>query len=528
MRTFVQKLGKSLMGPLSIIVASGLLLGIVSILTNANIVGESFANAQGVQLIVGAVSALVSMMFSLLPVLFAISVATGMVKEDKEIAGFSVVICFVLFHVMINYMLGCNGITADTTSIDYLTANGHDLLEAYQINSTYDTQLGIFTLRMSIFGGILCGLWTAFIHNRFHTQKLPIAFSFFAGNRFVPIMIIVTIPFVAIVTYYIWPFFSVIIDGLGSLISQAGAFGTFIYGFTERLLIPTGLHHVLNQLIRFTPVGGTAVVDGNVVSGALSIFQAELASSNMDLDVFHQATRFLTQGTHPFMMFGLPGACFAMYKTAYLKERPKVKGMLLAAALTSFATGITEPIEFSFIFISPILWLFHACMAGLSFFIMTLLQVGVGNAGGGFVDLFIFGILQGLYTKWYFCVLLGIIYFFVYYFVFKYVIIKKDLKTPGRDVEIDSGMEDTTTVEPSELGEAILAAIGGKDNIKEIDNCISRLRLVLKDTSIVNEAALKQTGSMGIVRINENNIQIVYGPKVEEAAHALKKAVGTF
>ena len=206
------------------------------------------------------------------------------------------------------------------------------------------------------------------------------------------------------------------------------------------------------------------------------------------------------------MMFGLPGACYAMYKTAYAKEQPKVRGMLLASALTSFATGITEPIEFSFIFISPILWVFHAFMAGMSFLIMSLLQVGVGNAGGGFVDLFIFGILQGTYTKWYFCVILGIVYFFAYFFVFKYVIEKKNLKTPGRDVEDSS--DDVVQVEASELGTTILKAIGGKENIRDIDNCISRLRLILNDTSVVDEAALKTTGSLGIIRINENNIEL--------------------
>lgn len=526
MRTFIQKLGKSMMGPLSIIVAAGLLLGITTILTNASLVGEAFASAAGVQVVVGAVSALVGKVFGLLPILFAISVATGMVKEDKEIAGFAVVICFVLFHVMLNYMLGLNGITAENTAIDYLTSHGSTTLEAYQINAAYDTQLGIFTYRMGIFGGIVTGLWIAFIHNKFHTQKLPVAFSFFAGNRFVPIMIILTVPFVAIVSYFVWPFFSMLIDGLGTVISKSGPFGLFLYGFAERLLIPTGLHHVLNQLIRFTPVGGTAMIDGTVVSGALNIFQAELVAKNMDMNVFHQATRFLTQGTHPFMMFGLPGACYAMYKTAYAKEQPKVRGMLLASALTSFATGITEPIEFSFIFISPILWVFHAFMAGMSFLIMSLLQVGVGNAGGGFVDLFIFGILQGTYTKWYFCVILGIVYFFAYFFVFKYVIEKKNLKTPGRDVEDSS--DDVGQVEASELGTTILKAIGGKENIRDIDNCISRLRLILNDTSVVDEAALKKTGSLGIIRINENNIQVVYGPKVEEATHALKQAAGTY
>ena len=235
MRTFIQKLGKSMMGPLSLIVAAGLLLGLVSILTNANLVGEGFATATGVQAVVGAVSALVGKVFNILPILFAISIATGMVKEDKEYAAFAVVICFVLFHVMINYLLSMNGITADNTAIDYLTKHGSSTLEAYAINSKYDTQLGIFTYRMGIFGGIITGLWTAFIHDKFHTQKLPVAFSFFAGNRFVPIMVLVTVPFVAIVAYFVWPLFSI-------LTGTAGA----VHADPREAITGAGRHHGLS------------------------------------------------------------------------------------------------------------------------------------------------------------------------------------------------------------------------------------------------------------------------------------------
>lgn len=522
MRTHIQKLGKTLMGPLSIIVASGLLLGIVSILQNPAIVGEGLANASGIQTFIGGVQAIVSTMFGLLPILFAISVATGMAKEDKEIAGFSVVIGFILFHIVINYLLQINDITAENTSVEFLTGKGLSDVRAVEVATRYEVMLGIFTYRMGVFGGILVGLWTAFIHNRYHTKQLPVAFSFFSGNRFVPIVIILTIPFISIASYFVWPFFNTAINGLGSLIGKSGAFGSFIYGFSERLLIPTGLHHVLNQLIRFTPIGGTATVDGETVSGALSIFNAEMASPHMNLDILRQSTRFLTQGYHPFMLFGLPGACYAMYKTSYLEQRPKVKGMLFAAALTSFVTGITEPIEFAFIFISPVLWLFHAFMAGLSFLLMTLMNVAVGNAGGGMIDLTIFGILQGTYTRWYLCVIVGLVYTVVYYFVFKYVIERFDVKTPGRTAAEDDE-EDTAVVTNDALGANILNAIGGKDNVEEIDNCISRLRLILKDTSIVNKKMLGATGSMGVVMIDKNNIQVVYGPNVERAAQALKK-----
>lgn len=524
MKGFIQKFGKSMMGPLSIIVAAGLLLGLASTLQNPNVFGNALADVAVVNSFVSLVNALAGGLFSLLPVLFCMSIAQGMSKEDKEVATFASVIGFILFHVSMRFYLSLNGITAETTSIDYLMDQGMSLLEATQQNAAYDTVLGIFTYRMSIFGGIIVGLWTAIIHNKFHTTQLPTAFSFFSGKRFVPIMIVITIPFVAGVMYFIWPLFNLLIDAFGNILAQAGAFGTFIYGFLERLLIPTGLHHILNQIIRFTPIGGTAMIDGEQVSGALNIFNALLMQSNPDMDVMREATRFLTQGTHPFMVFGLPAACFAMYKTAYPQNREKVKGMLLAAGLTSFFTGITEPIEFAFFFISPLLWLFHACMAGLSFLINTLLGVCIGNAGGGLVDLVLFGVLRGPETKWVLNVIIGLIYAVIYFFVFKWAIEKFNIKTPGREDETD---EISYEEEVTELGAAIMEALGGKENIKEIDNCISRLRLVLKDTSLVNENSLKKTGSLGLIKVSDTQVQVVYGAKVEKAAAELKRAVHT-
>ena len=522
MKTFIQKLGKSLMGPLSIIVAAGLLLGLASTLLNPNVFGNALANVGFVNDFVSLINALAGGLFGLLPILFCMSVAQGMSREDKEVATFASIIGFILFHTTIRFFLGLKGVNAETTSIEYLMGQGMSALEATQKNAAYDTVMGIFTYRMSIFGGIIVGLWTAMIHNRFHETQLPTAFSFFSGKRFVPIMMVVTIPFLAIVMFFVWPLFNMVINGFGALLASAGAFGTFIYGFLERLLIPTGLHHILNQLIRFTPIGGSAMIDGQQVSGALNIFNTLLMQAEPDMDVMRQATRFLTQGTHPFMVFGLPAACYAMYKTALPKNKQKVKGILLAAGLTSLFTGITEPIEFSFFFISPLLWLFHAFMAGMSFLINTLLGVCIGNAGGGLIDLMLFGVLRGPQTKWLLNVVIGLIYAMIYFFVFKWAIVKFNIKTPGREDETDEVVD---TDEVTELGNGIMDALGGKENILEIDNCISRLRPVLKDTSIVNDALLKRTGSLGIIKINENNIQVVYGTKVEKAAAELKRAV---
>lgn len=522
MKTFIQKFGKSMMGPLSIIVAAGLLLGLASTLQNPNVLGTVLADVKVVNNFVSLVNALAGGLFGLLPILFCMSIAQGLSHEDKEVATFASIIGFVLFHVTIRFFLGLKGITAETTSVAYLMEQGMDLLKATQVNAAYDTTMGIFTYRMSIFGGIVVGLWTAMIHNKFHTTQLPVAFSFFSGKRFVPIMMVVTIPFLAIVMYFVWPIFNTVINGFGSLLAAAGAFGTFIYGFLERLLIPTGLHHILNQMIRFTPIGGTAVVDGQTVSGALNIFNATLMQANPDMDVMRQATRFLTQGTHPFMVFGLPAACYAMYVTALPQNKSKVKGMLLAAGLTSFFTGITEPIEFAFFFISPLLWLFHAFMAGTSFLLNTLLGVCIGNAGGGLVDFMLFGVLRGMETKWVVNLIIGLIYAVIYFLVFRWAIVKFNIKTPGREDETD---EIDNSVEVTELGKSIMEAVGGKDNIVEIDNCISRLRLVLKDTSVVDEKLLKKTGSLGLIKVSDTQIQVVYGAKVEKAAAELKRAV---
>lgn len=524
MKSKIQKFGKTLMGPLSIIVFSGLFLGIVSILQNPSIVGEGVVGSPFVHNIIGGVNAIVGMMFGLLPILFAISVATGLAKEDKEYAAFAVVIGFFIFHITIKYLLSLSGITPDNTSVEYLINNGYNEVKAYEITNQYDTVYGIFTYRMGIFGGVLVGLVVSIIHNKYHTQKLPVALSFFAGNRFVPIMTILLIPFVSILSYFVWPKFSMLINGIGTIISKAAIFGPFIYGFSERLLIPTGLHHILNQLIRFTPIGGTAVVDGQTVSGALSIFNAALASPEKNVEILRYSTRFLTQGTHAFMVFGLPAACYAMYKTAYTENKEKVKAMLLAAALTSFLTGITEPIEFAFIFISPALWLFHAFMSGLSFLLMTIMNVAVGNAGGGFIDLSIFGILQGTYTRWYLIVLVGIVYAFAYYYVFKYFILKNNIKTPGREDAVEDEVSEEVTLNSGNLGQDILKALGGKDNIISIDNCISRLRLELNDINLINKDLLIKTGALGIMEIDDTNVHVVYGGKVEEAALELKRA----
>jgi PTS system D-glucosamine-specific IIC component/PTS system maltose and glucose-specific IIC component len=524
-KDFWQRLGKALMTPISLIAAAGIFLGLGSVLQNPDIVGETFVNFTFIQHLIGIVRALAGGIFGNLPLLFAVSIGFGLAKEDKTTAAFSSVIGFILFHITIQYLLEAAGITPDTASIEALVQSGMTELEATQANSQYETVLGIFTLRMNVFGGILVGILVSYLHNKFHTIELPTAISFFGGKRFVPIITTVVVPLLGVLMYFVWPFFGGLIEGLGNIIAQSGLFGTFLFGALERLLIPTGLHHILNQLVRFTPIGGTAEIGGEQIVGALNIFNTSLALDNPDFAVMADATRFLAQGKIPFMVFGLPAAALAMVRVAYKENQKEVNGLMSASGLASFTTGITEPIEFSFIFVSPILYIFHSIMAGLSFMLMDAFNVVIGNVQGGVIDLFVFGIFQGMETNWYWALIVGLIYAPIYYFVFKTVIEKRNILTPGRELnEEERNIDEPASVSDDELGPTIVAALGGSDNIQSIDNCFSRLRLELKNTEIVDEEALKKTGAAGTNKIDKTNYQIVYGVKVEGIAKKVKGA----
>lgn len=527
LKGFLQRLGKSLMMPISIIAAAGIFLGIAAALQNPNIVGESFMNMEFAQNVIGFIRKLAGALFGNLPLLFAISLAIGMVDDEKPTAAFSGAIGFLVFHVTINYILGLKGITAETTAVKYLMENKSiDNIQASFINAQYETVLGIFTYRMNVFGGVISGLVVAMLHNKFYRIKLPDAINFFGGRRFVPIITTICVPIVGLVFYFIWPVIGNVIFQIGGFIEKSGAFGTFVFGFIERLLIPTGLHHILNQTVRFTAVGGTANINGEQVVGALNIFNTSLASKTpVSLDVVRMSTRFLAQGKIPVMMFGLVGAAVAMYQTANEKEKSRIKALMIAGASASFVTGITEPLEFSFIFVSPILFVFHAFMTGLSFFLMQILGVMIGNVQGGVIDLAVFGILKGMDTHWYFAVIVGIIYFFVYYFFFKFIILLRNIETPGREKEEVEGARVVISSDLNETAERIIEAVGGRENIKVIDNCFTRLRLTLEDVGKVNDADLKGTGAAGIVKPDKKNIQIIYGPKVEQIANSVKTAM---
>ena len=423
----LQRVGRSFMLPIAILPVAGLLLGIGSSFTNAAMI-----DAYGLQNILGEgtvlnglltiMSKAGSVIFDNLPLIFAVGVAIGMAKKEKEVAALAAMISFLVMHVCINAMLVLNGdILPDGT------------LAKHVLDGTVSTVCGIQSLQMGVFGGIIVGLGVAALHNRFYKIQLPSTLSFFGGSRFVPIISTVVYVGVGILMYFVWPVVQEGIYALGGVVLASGYAGTWIYGIIERALIPFGLHHVFYMPFWQTGVGGEMLVDGSLIQGAQNIFFAQLASPNTT-EFSVEATRFMA-GKFPFMIFGLPGAALAMYKCARPEKKKIVGGLLLSAALTSMLTGITEPLEFTFLFVAPLMYAVHCVLAGLSYMLMHILNVGVGMTfSGGIIDMTLFGILQGNEkTHWIWIVVVGVVYFALYYFVFRFMITKMNLKTPGRE-----------------------------------------------------------------------------------------------
>ena len=513
----LQRVGRSFMLPIALLPVAGLLLGVGSSFTNATML-----EAYGLTSIIYPGSILYTILdimnqcgsavFNNLALLFAMGVAIGMAKKEKEVAALSGAIAYLVMNTAISAMINANG-----------------GVEAMAANST-TTMLGITTLQMGVFGGIIVGLGVAALHNKFYKIELPQVLSFFGGTRFVPIICTAVYLVVGIAMFYIWPVVQQGIAMLGNLVVNSGYVGTWIYGITERALIPFGLHHVFYMPFWQTAMGGSAVIDGVVVQGAQNIFFAELASKATE--VFSvSATRFMS-GKFPFMIFGLVGASLAMYRAAKPEKRKVVGGLLISAALTSMLTGITEPLEFTFLFVAPAMYVVHCIYAGLSYMLMHIFNVGVGMTfSGGLIDLTLFGILQGnARTNWIWIVIVGVVYFFLYYLTFYFMITKMDLKTPGRDDDdgevklfTRSDFKAKTGVGPDgstpaggvsdPVSAMILQGLGGKKNISDVDCCATRLRITVVDEAKVDDKTLKASGASGVIH-KGNGIQVIYGPQV--------------
>ncbi len=502
----LQRVGRSFMLPIAILPVAGLLLGLGSSLTNETMLeAYHLTGVMGPGTFLYAIFQVMSqagnVVFANLPIIFAMGVAIGMAKKEKEVAALAAAIAFFIMHASISAMITINGGTESLLS-----------------GATADV-CGITSLQMGVFGGIIVGLGVASLHNRFYKIELPQVLSFFGGTRFVPIISALVYTLVGIVLFYVWPIVQTGIYAVGDLVLQSGYFGTWIYGLMERLLIPFGLHHVFYLPFWQTAVGGSMEVNGVLIEGAQNIFFAQLADPTVEHFAV-SATRFMS-GKFPLMIFGLPGAALAMYRTALPENRKKVGGLLLSAALTSMLTGITEPIEFTFLFVAPALYGIHCVFAGLAYMFMHVFGVGVGMTfSGGFIDLFLFGILQGnAKTSWVYVVLVGIVYFVVYYFLFSFLIKTFDLKTPGREKDEEIKLYNRSDYNAKkeqgsdELSEMICNGLGGKKNISDVDCCATRLRCTVFKAELVNDGLLKKTGASGVVH-KGNGVQIIYGPKV--------------
>ncbi len=503
--SILQRVGRSFMLPIALLPIAGLLLGIGSSLTNPTTIAAY--NLEG---ILGAGTFLNSVMrvladtgnivFANLPIIFAMGVALGMAEKEQGTAVLSAAIAFFVMHQTISTLLSING----------------KLEEGAMLEGTISNVVGIRSLEMGVFGGIIVGLGVAALHNKFYKIQLPTVISFFGGVRFVPIISTFVYILVGLLMYFIWPYIQSGIYSLGNLVLGSGYFGTFIYGTIERALIPFGLHHVFYMPFWQTGLGGSMVIDGQTIAGAQNIFFAQLASPNTT-EFSVAATRFMS-GKFPFMIFGLPGAALAMYSVAKPSKKKVAGGLLLSAALTSIITGITEPLEFTFLFVAPVLYIIHCIFAGLAYMFMHILNVGVGMTfSGGIIDLFLFGILPGnAKTHWINIIWVGLIYFVIYYFVFRTIIKKYNFITPGReDDEADTKLYTRKDVNAAKTDNSalILEGLGGRDNIVNVDCCATRLRITVKDSSLVNDAILKKSGASGVIK-SGSGVQVIYGPRV--------------
>lgn len=489
----LQRIGKSLMLPVALLPAAGLLMGIGTLLQNQDIISNiSMLSGETFQLIANIMSSSGNIIFSNLPLIFAVGVAIGMSNGDG-VAALASIVAFLIMNMTI-------GITAgvDLSQID--------------TNPMYDIVLGIPTLQTGVFGGILIGMVSALIYQKFYNIKLPEFLGFFSGKRFVPIVSAIAGLLIGIIMVVIWPpIQNFLLAFSRSMIGTNQTISALIFGIIERALIPFGLHHIWYNPFWYQ-FGEYTNLAGQLIIGDQAIFFAQLKDG-----VEFTAGTFMT-GKFPFMMFGLPAAALAMYHEADSDKKKLVAGILFSGALTSFLTGITEPIEFMFLFVAPVLFGVHCIFAGLSFMIMQMLNVKVGlTFSGGLIDFILFGVLPNR-TRWWWVIIVGIIFATIYYVGFRYIIRKLDLRTPGREKE---EREINIDVSDGDLAYKVLDAFGGVKNIKYLDACITRLRVTVKNISLINRSKIKSLGAADLMIIGDN-IQAIFGPNSDMLKEQMK------
>lgn len=500
-----QQFGKSFMLPIAILPAAGLLLGIGGALSNPNTIkAYPVLDFDILQYIFILMSSAGNIVFANLPVIFAIGVAIGLAKSDKGTAGLAAMLGYLIMNATMNALLT---ITDDIAAQDALAKSGQGMA------------LGIQTVETGVFGGIIVGIVTAVLHNKYNKISLPAFLGFFGGSRFIPIVTSIAAIFLGVVLFFVWPTIQGWIFGAGGLVNKTGVIGTFIYGFILRMLGPFGLHHIFYLPFWQTALGGSMEINGKIVQGTQNIFFAQLGDANLT-QYYSGISRYMS-GRFITMMFGLLGAALAIYHTAKPEKKKVVGGLMLSAALTSFLTGITEPLEFSFLFVAPLLYVVHAIFDGLAFMMADIFNITVGQTfSGGFIDYILFGVLQGNSKTNYLLVIpIGILWFILYYITFRFLITKFNFKTPGRE-----DTEAVETVDVSERAKTIIEGLGGKNNIDTVDCCATRLRVTINDPEKFNESLIQSTESRGVVK-QGTGVQIIYGPHVTTIKNEVEEAL---
>lgn len=517
----LQRFSKAMFIPVLILPIAGILIAVGNLFTNAKLLELLPFMDNPVTKGFGTIlsGSLVSILNNL-GLIFCVGLAAGLANKKKYEAGFTGLLGFLVFINAMNKFMTLTGILFTGES---LRGTGQAMV------------LGVQILDMGVFLGIILGIVTAMVHNRFCETEFQNAFQIYGGSRFVFIVLIPVTVLLAVLLTYVWPFVQMGITSLGGFINRSGNFGIFIYGALERLLIPTGLHHLVYTPFLYTSLGGIETIGGQVFEGARNIYYAEIADPS--IQVLSRSVIWDARGISK--MFGLMGACLAMYHTARPENRNKIKAILIPAAFTSFIAGVTEPIEFSFMFVAPVLFIVHAGLSGLSMVVLNILNVrAIGP--NGFLDFLLFNVPLGIQkTGWPMYIVTGLIFFVVYYAIFRLLITKLNLKTLGRETEgmemkLHTKAEYKEKVASEKEGKdaddvdaaLIIKALGGAGNIEKVDNCFTRLRLILTDPDLVLEDVLKNgTGANGVVK-KGNNVQVIYGLKVTAVRRAVDEALG--
>ncbi len=537
MKQQMQMIGQAMLVPISIITIGSMFMGLGSAFTNKETLdalhlGTLLSKGSVGYIAFSVMKATGDVVFRNLPLFFSIGVAFGLAKKEKAWAAFSGAVCFMSMHFILNTLLDSQGITAQTTTADWLMKNQQlDPVSAVQKASVYTTELGMFTYRMSVFGGMAVGLVTSWLHNRLYNVKLPLVLSFFAGTRTVPIVTLVVGSLMGVALFFAWPPIGGMLASFSQMIGSSGLFGTFIWAVADKSLLPVGLHHLITTPIRLTDLGGSMDVCGQLVSGTTNIYMAQLGCEETPALL----VRGFQSGRVVIHFGALPGAALAMYHCSRSRHKKVVAGLLLPVVATMILFGVTEPIEYTFLFVAP--WLFylvHVPLTGLIFVLTEMANISI--YGGCLKDILPVLLQPNKLNLWGYLWLIPL-FFVIYYCLFRFLITRFNVMTPGREEEEASEEEiklfskqdfKNKAGEENSFAQQIINAFGGPENIVQFDNCISRLRVEVVDASrvVADDVWKKTLRAKGVVHVSDKGFQIIYGPEVVMIAGDCKELLG--